>query len=129
MKHRRYSDLSGASGKEYRGWRIEPTEGIQTGHRLPNSLSIRKQIGSGTHRKYKGYVVSHPEEYPGGKVVDTIREARQYVDRYLGAPADEDPAPDDGGRQALDGTTVESVASVGVVVAGLALASVLWWKK
>ncbi len=72
--------------RHYRGWTIEPDEGTQIGHSLPGSRSSRAQIGLGTHRKWKGYVLTYP---PDGatKLVDTLKEATAYIDQYMG-PAD-----------------------------------------
>ncbi len=76
----------GAGVTEYRGWTIEPYEGTAIGYKLPNSRSTMKQIGSGTHRKEKGYLVKHPTEYPQGKFVSTIAKGKAYIDSYEGGP-------------------------------------------
>jgi hypothetical protein len=69
MKHRKGRALKkhyGHAGpKTYRGWLIEPYEGTHIGYKLPDSRSISAQIGAHTHR-------------------NTMREAKEYIDNYLG---------------------------------------------
>lgn len=76
------------SPKTYRGWLIEPYEGTHVGYKLPGSGSLSAQIGMHTHRKIKGYLVYYPagEGHLNGKHVDTLREAKEYIDNYLGSP-------------------------------------------
>jgi len=71
------------SERLYRGWTIEPDEGTHIGYKLPGSRRLSQQIGSGTHRKWKGYVLTYP---PDGatKLVDTLKEAKEYIDSYMG---------------------------------------------
>jgi hypothetical protein len=76
---------------EYRGWQIEPYEGIQVGHRLENSRNVSQQIGSHTARKISEYLIHYPEDsgHGSGKSVRTLKEAAAYIDSYEGS---EDPA-------------------------------------
>lgn len=68
--------------RSYRGCTIEPYEGVQLGHRLPNSKNLCQRLGHRTHRKVKGRLITLPDG--GTKVMDTIKAAREYIDRYLG---------------------------------------------
>mgnify|MGYP001617424426 CR=1 FL=1 len=66
--------------ESYRGFRIEKYEGIQMGHRTNRSGNSR--VGIGTSRNYSGYQLFYPDS-DGSKVVDTLKEAKQYIDSYL----------------------------------------------
>ena len=67
---------------EYKGWTITPWEGTQIGHGLPNSRNVGQQIGFHTHRKAKGYTLSHPDEGQEIKFVTAIAAAKKYIDDY-----------------------------------------------
>ena len=64
----------------YRGWTIERFEGTQLGHKTNSGL--RGQLGIGTHRKVKGWELRGPDG--GAKCVDTLKEAKAYIDAYEG---------------------------------------------
>lgn len=85
-----FTERSGqyAENPEYRGFKLEPFEGIQIGHKLPNARSLKQQLGHGTRRKLGGVIVSHPEHYPNGKHFDTYKAARQWIDEFHGGPED-----------------------------------------
>lgn len=72
----------------YRGWTIEKFEGTHVGYALPGSRSIMARVGAHNHRKIKGYTVHYPPEegHAGGKFVSTMKEAKKYIDDYLGTP-------------------------------------------
>jgi hypothetical protein len=72
---------------EHKGWTIKPFYGVQIGHRLPDSHNLSAQLGFGTHRKVKGYTVSHPEHMPdghGGTLHSTVKRAKEYINNYMG---------------------------------------------
>ena len=58
----------------YRGWTIEPSEGVW--RRGPGLKS----------KKYKGYLLTHTED-GRTKIVDTLKEATAYIDDYMGPSA------------------------------------------
>jgi hypothetical protein len=61
---------------EYRGWKIDRFEGTQLGYRTENGKR-------GKGRTVRGYAVIGADlETP--KIVATIKEAKSYVDSYLG---------------------------------------------
>lgn len=67
-----------SSAKRYRGWTIAPYEGTHLGY-----VTASGKRGKGRH--YKGYVVTGPSDetgYTPSKIVDTLAEARAYVDNY-----------------------------------------------
>lgn len=68
---------------EYRGFKIEPTEGVQIGHKLPNSRSLLAQIGHKTHRKSKGYL-STDLENGTQRFHPTHKHAKSFIDQYHG---------------------------------------------
>ena len=69
----------GVGVTEYRGWTIEPVDGVQLGYRTSTG-----QPGKG--RKSVGYRATHPTEHPKGKFVSTVAEGKQYIDNYEGGP-------------------------------------------
>jgi hypothetical protein len=89
MKRRALKKRYGRAAKKYpivyRGWLIEPYEGTQIGHKLPNSRNVMQQIGARTHRKFMGYILSYghgSDAYT--KIVDTLKEGYAYIDDYMG---------------------------------------------
>ena len=66
--------------KTYRGFRIERYEGFQMGHKT--NAGLRASLGLGTCRKYKGWQLFYPDS-DGSKIVDTLKEAHEYIDAYL----------------------------------------------
>jgi hypothetical protein len=86
----RLSPTKGTKEIIYRGWIIRKSEGTHIGYTLPNSRNISQRIGTRTHRKWQGYEIQYPEsEGTGGRVklVDTLKEAKEYIDSYLGSSA------------------------------------------
>lgn len=78
----RIMSLGGLKGvgdvTEYRGWSIARIEGRQVGY----STDTGKR---GKGRQSNGYTLSHPEHYPsGGKFVSTVKEAKEYIDTFMG---------------------------------------------
>jgi hypothetical protein len=65
---------------QYRGYTIERVEAVQVGHKTERSASAR--AGIGTSRKVRGYHVRMELGYR--KWAGTLREARAYIDSYLG---------------------------------------------
>lgn len=60
----------------YRGWTIEKAESaVQVGYQTPTGKR-------GKGRKVQGYWVSHPEHRPVPRLIDTLHEAKQYVDDW-----------------------------------------------
>lgn len=68
----------------HRGWTIEPHDGVHVGYKNPNSKSLKQQLGFNTHKKIKGYTLSHPEHGKDIKHVSTIAHAKKYIDDYEG---------------------------------------------
>ena len=102
----------------YRGWIIEPYEGTHVGYRLPGSRSISQRIGSHTHRKIRGYLVSYPEEDRPPKYVETIRDAKTYIDNYMGT--EENPTSTQTSNKPSDAElVVGSIAAVSLVALGV----------
>jgi hypothetical protein len=64
---------------EYRGWKIEPHEGVQLGYRTGKGSRARPGKG----RKVKGYRLTYAPDNRE-KIVATIEEARTYIDTYMG---------------------------------------------
>ena len=89
MSKKSYRDFASSEPIIYRGWFVKPIEAIETGYKLPGSRVLMQQLGLRTHRKFKGYTASHPEEMPQGKIVSTIKKAKSYIDAYYGDYADE----------------------------------------
>lgn len=63
----------------YRGWRIDSWEGTQMGH--TTNAGTLARAGIGTKRKVKCWEVHYP--HGGSTTLDTLRAAKQYIDRYL----------------------------------------------
>ncbi len=104
--------------RQYRGWIIEPYEGTHVGYMLPGSRSISQKIGSHTHRKIRGYLVSWPEEDRPPKFVDTIREAKIYIDNYMGT--EENPTATQAVNKPSDTElVVGGIAAVSLVALGI----------
>lgn len=62
----------------HRGWRIEKWAGGHVGYRTETG-----KFGKG--RKSSGWLIHYPEtEGTGGKIVDTLKEAKHYIDVYQG---------------------------------------------
>lgn len=68
----------------YRGANIESYEGNQVGYDLPNSIGTRAKVGISNSRKFKGYEITGLPGQVGSKLVDTLKQAKQYIDNYLG---------------------------------------------
>ena len=68
--------------KEYKGWILTKYEGVQLGYDILSPQGRFLKFGKG--RKIKGWIAVHPdpEEFPGGKIFDTIKEAEEYIDNY-----------------------------------------------
>jgi hypothetical protein len=60
----------------YRGWKIEKTVATQLGY------MIREGKDFGRGRKVAGYWIHYPDG--GAKLVKTLKQAREYIDEYLG---------------------------------------------
>lgn len=63
----------------YRGFRIERFEGESV--RMVHNKT--RHTFRSVHRKERGYEAFYPDS-DGSKVFSTVREARQYIDRYMG---------------------------------------------
>ena len=64
---------------EYRGWKIAPCEAVQLGYRIGEGMKSRPGKG----RKLKGYTLTYAPD-AREKFVDTLKEAREYIDNYMG---------------------------------------------
>lgn len=73
-----------AGARTYRGWSITPDESTQVGHKLSGSRSVLAQVGIGTHRKVKGYVLTYAPD-DATKMVSSLKEAYEYIDNYMGS--------------------------------------------
>lgn len=71
---------------QYRGWTIEQFSGMQVGYQTYG----RSMPKFGKGRKTSGWIAKHPEHMPNGKVVGTLKQAKEYIDEYMGP--DENPA-------------------------------------
>lgn len=78
------AELTEAKEVQHRGWVIKPHDGVQIGYKNPNSKSLKQQLGFNTHKKIKGYTLSHPEHGQDIKHVSTIAHAKKYIDDYEG---------------------------------------------
>ena len=67
--------------REYRGFRIEPFEGVNVGYAPARHNKAKRTLTPRT-RKVSGYLLCYPDG--GEKFVATLREAREYIDRYCG---------------------------------------------
>lgn len=67
----------------YRGWEIKPYEGVQLGYHTGEGAKSRPGKG----RKVRGYVCAYAPD-ACEKIVDTLKQAREYIDQYMG-PLDE----------------------------------------
>lgn len=67
---------------KYKGWGIEAIETVQIGHKLPNTRSLKQQLGINTRRKIKGYLITHPDEGKINTVFDSLKHAKTYIDNY-----------------------------------------------
>src|SRR6185369_14975240 len=67
---------------EYRGFKLEHVEATQMGHELPNSRSLKQQLGFNTRRKVKGVHATDKDGYT--RFFKYHKHAKQWIDDYHG---------------------------------------------
>lgn len=65
----------------YRGWTIQVEVVVQVGHKRPLSRNPLDAAGIGTRRNVRVYVLKGPDG--SERNMDTMKEAKEYVDRRL----------------------------------------------
>ena len=67
--------------KEYRGFKIESFDGVHIGYASDRHNKVKHTL-TPRRRKVEGYLLCYPDSN-SKKFVSTLREAREYIDRYL----------------------------------------------